>query len=187
VAELCEPHGLGAFLVEEAESEVDAFDLAKPPVGLSAFTAGKEVGLDLVEAVDHLRIDPQHRAADAAVLVFAGRGVRAPALAEFDLAFVEVLIELGPFGLGHRTVFAGWPGGAPVGQVGLVVADDVFLEDGDIAVEGLQVEVPELPAGDVGEVALRLQRDSRYVLWCSLPSHRELGMDASVRVRRKKR
>lgn len=50
-----------------------------------------------------------------------------------------------------------------------------------------QFAVPELPAGDVGEVTLKLQRDSRYAMWCSLPSHRELGMEASVRVRRKKR
>lgn len=47
--------------------------------------------------------------------------------------------------------------------------------------------IPELPAGEIGEVGLRFQRDSNYVLWCSLPSHRQLGMEANVRVRRKKR
>jgi plastocyanin len=50
-----------------------------------------------------------------------------------------------------------------------------------------QVAIPELPGGEVGEVGLKLRRDSRYVLWCSLSNHRELGMEASVRVRRKKR
>ena len=50
-----------------------------------------------------------------------------------------------------------------------------------------QHSIGELAPGDVGELNLRLARDSRYELWCSLPNHRELGMDASVRVRRKRR
>jgi hypothetical protein len=50
-----------------------------------------------------------------------------------------------------------------------------------------QLSIGELAPGDVGELNLRLARDSRYELWCSLPNHRELGMDASVRVRRKRR
>ena len=53
--------------------------------------------------------------------------------------------------------------------------------------DGEVFSVPEQPAGEVGEVGLHLQRDSRYVLWCSLPNHRELGMEASLRVRRKRR
>ena len=50
-----------------------------------------------------------------------------------------------------------------------------------------QFSIAELPAGEIGEIGLRLRRDSRYVMWCSLADHRELGMEASVRVRRKKR
>ena len=50
-----------------------------------------------------------------------------------------------------------------------------------------RLSIGELAPGDVGELSLRLERDSRYELWCSLSSHRELGMDASVRVRRKRR
>jgi plastocyanin len=50
-----------------------------------------------------------------------------------------------------------------------------------------QFLIAELPAGEIGEIGLRLRRDSRYVMWCSLADHRELGMEASMRVRRKKR
>jgi hypothetical protein len=46
------------------------------------------------------------------------------------------------------------------------------------------VAIPELPPGELGELALELRRRSRYVMWCSLPNHRELGMEATLRVRR---
>ena len=52
---------------------------------------------------------------------------------------------------------------------------------------GEQLSIGELAPGDVGELGLHLERDSRYEMWCSLPNHRELGMEASVRVRRKRR
>jgi plastocyanin len=53
--------------------------------------------------------------------------------------------------------------------------------------DGEQLSIGELAPGDVGELGLHLERNSRYVMWCSLPNHRELGMEASVRVRRKRR
>jgi plastocyanin len=46
------------------------------------------------------------------------------------------------------------------------------------------VAIPELPPGELGEIGLELRRRSRYVMWCSLPNHRELGMEATLRVRR---
>jgi hypothetical protein len=50
-----------------------------------------------------------------------------------------------------------------------------------------RLSIGELAPGDVGELSLRLARDSRYAMWCSLGNHRELGMDASLRVRRKRK
>ena len=41
--------------------------------------------------------------------------------------------------------------------------------------------------GETGEVRLRLRQRSRYRLWCSLADHAELGMEAQLRVTRKKR
>jgi hypothetical protein len=49
------------------------------------------------------------------------------------------------------------------------------------------VPMPELPPGELAEVGLELRRKSRYVMWCSLANHRELGMDATLRVRRKRK
>jgi len=44
--------------------------------------------------------------------------------------------------------------------------------------------VGELGPGDQGEIELHLRRGSRYEMWCSLADHRDLGMEATLRVRR---
>ena len=43
--------------------------------------------------------------------------------------------------------------------------------------------VAETPSGGLAELAARLPR-GRYKLWCSLPGHEQLGMRATLRVRR---
>ena len=42
---------------------------------------------------------------------------------------------------------------------------------------------PELAPGATHELELRLRRASRYDLWCTLPTHRDQGMAAVLRVR----
>jgi hypothetical protein len=46
------------------------------------------------------------------------------------------------------------------------------------------VSVPEVRPGGLVELDIRL-RTGRYRLWCSLPGHRERGMRALLRVRRR--
>ncbi len=47
-------------------------------------------------------------------------------------------------------------------------------------------EIGELGPDEVGSISERLKRDSRYILWCSLDGHRESGMEAVLRVKRRK-
>jgi hypothetical protein len=107
------------------------------------FTAGQEVGFEFVEPADHLGVDVEHRAADAGVFVLAGGAVGAGAGTEFDLALVEVLLELLPLvGRGLAVLLCG-PDLATLGEVGHVVAHDVLVEDGDVATCGLQIQEAE--------------------------------------------
>jgi hypothetical protein len=63
------------------------------------------------------------------VLVLAPGSVGTAAGAEFDLALVEVLLELGPLRVGRGLVLIGRMLGAVAFEVRLVVADDVVVED----------------------------------------------------------
>jgi len=128
---------LVTFVLQEAQRECDALKFAEPSRCLGLRVPCEEVGVDLLEAIEHDRVHMQHRAADAAVFVFASSGVGAPAAAEFDLPLVEVGFELIPLLAGDGAVLAGRSSSAARGEVGLVVADDVFVEDGDVAVRGL--------------------------------------------------
>lgn len=47
--------------------------------------------------------------------------------------------------------------------------------------------VGETLPGEGGAIELRLRRGSRYRLWCTLPAHRERGMEARLKVTRKRR
>jgi hypothetical protein len=64
------------------------------------------------------------------VLVGAGGSVGAPAGAEFELALLEVLLELAPFPGGGLAVLGFGADGPALVQVGAVGADEIVLEDG---------------------------------------------------------
>lgn len=48
------------------------------------------------------------------------------------------------------------------------------------------LETGEKQPDEVGTLNLRLKADSKYLLWCSLDGHQESGMEASLRVRKRR-
>jgi plastocyanin len=46
--------------------------------------------------------------------------------------------------------------------------------------------IGELGPDDVGSISERLKKDSKYILWCSLDGHRESGMEAVLRVKKRR-
>jgi plastocyanin len=55
--------------------------------------------------------------------------------------------------------------------------------------KGSQTEValPETPSGEVNAFpVMKLEANSTYVLWCSLDGHRESGMEADLKVRKRR-
>jgi uncharacterized cupredoxin-like copper-binding protein len=70
-----------------------------------------------------------------------------------------------------------------------------FLNDGEDAHDlrlqrdggGPELGIGELEPGDYANLDVRLRRASTYRLWCSLPQHRERGMEATLRVAKRRR
>ncbi|MFE9804807.1 hypothetical protein ACWC98_35620 [Streptomyces goshikiensis] len=77
------------------------------------------------------------------MFVLAGGAIGTSACAEFDLALVEVPFELVPLVAGDVAVFVVGAELASCVEAGEVVADEVFIEDGDVATCCLDVEVAE--------------------------------------------
>jgi hypothetical protein len=87
------------------------------------------------------------------VLVLAAGSVRAGAVAEFDLAPVEVLLEFPPFAAGDLLVFFGRALRAPPVQECLIVADYLVIENGYVSAGGFEAEVAEQGSADVNRQA----------------------------------
>jgi hypothetical protein len=50
---------------------------------------------------------------------------------------------------------------------------------------GRVFDIGEVEPGETGELRLRLKRSSTYRLWCSLANHAALGMDVTLRTKRR--
>lgn len=64
-------------------------------------------------------------------------------VSEFELSGLEVLLELCPFGVGRLPVFLGRSDGAAGVEEGSVRADEVFVEDGGVALGRGEATVAE--------------------------------------------
>src|SRR5262249_28326725 len=109
------------------------FGFAGPALAFGLGDAGSEVGMYLVESVALAGVDAQHRAADAAVLVDAAGSVGTAAVAEGELAALEVAEELFPFGVGRGAVLGAGPQCPAAGDEPPVPADDFLGVDGLVA------------------------------------------------------
>ena len=135
------PLSLFAFLPEECEREVDALDLTEPAFPHPAAFAEQQVFFEFVETGQHLRVNLENGAPKASVFMRTGRAIRSAAVAELDLSLVEVFLKFTPLGVAGRPVFVVGSQVTPSGEMGLVVADQVFLEDRDIAASGSEIEM----------------------------------------------
>jgi hypothetical protein len=48
-----------------------------------------------------------------------------------------------------------------------------------------EVSIGVVPSGTYSNLDTRLRRGSKYVLWCSLSDHRQRGMEATLRTRKR--
>ena len=144
---------LGELVVGAGEADLESFDLAEPAFAFGFGDAGGEVVADLGEAGPLGRVGPEHRAADAGVLVDAGGGERPAAGPDRHLAPFEVAEELFPFLVGGGAVFLGGAQRAAAGQERQVVRDDFLGIDGLVAEGDVDVAVPGDDLGDVRRAA----------------------------------
>lgn len=69
-----------------------------------------------------------------------------------------------------------------------------FVNDGEdphdlrlqLAGSGAEFGVGEIAPGEYENLDARLRKSSTYALYCSLPGHREAGMDATLRTRKRR-
>ena len=101
--------GLGELGVGCGEADLQSFGLAGPAFAFGLGDAGGEAVADFLEPLPLGGVDAQQRAADAAVLVDAAGSVGPAAVAEGELAALEVAEELLPFGVGRGAVFLAGP------------------------------------------------------------------------------
>src|SRR5262249_9312669 len=141
--------GLGA-----GQAYLQPFGFAEPVARFGFGDAGDEVVADLREAVPGGWVRPQKRAAQAAVLVDAGRVVGASAVADGDLAAFEVADELVPFLVGGSAVFLAGPQCPATGDGRAMPVDHCVGVDGLVAHGGVDVAMPGDELGDVRRHAM---------------------------------
>jgi hypothetical protein len=160
--------GLLLLLGDVAQAVLQAGDLAEPLHSVGFLESFTGVDLDLDESWQLLGVEAKHGAADAGVLVVAGRSVGTVAGAQGHLAEAEMIAELLPFDICWFAIFLARAAGPALVHKIPVVADDLLGIDRDISLSGIEVEVSKELGGDVDRDAavdgLRGE-DSTEVVW----------------------
>jgi hypothetical protein len=179
----CAAGDLGEFVLCSCEADLESFCLAVPAFAFGFGDAGGEVVADVGEALFLGGVGPEHRAADAGVLVGAGGGECPAAGSGGDLASLEVAEELLPFGVGGGAVFLAGAQRAAAGEVGEVGLDGLVGVDGLVAHGDVDVAVPGDDLGDVrGEAVEETGREqfSDPAEWVSVTTARRGHLPSSL-------
>jgi hypothetical protein len=120
-----------------------SLDFAEPSVEPGFCDALFQVGDDGNESWSRGWVQSKAWASDTRVLMLAAGSVRASAFCEFELAFLEVLLEVAPFLVCWFTVFGLGTLGAPLVEEGALGAHKLVIEDRRVSVACVQVGVPE--------------------------------------------
>ena len=140
---------LGELVPGAGEADLQSLGLAEPAGRFGLSDAGGQVAADLSEAGTLGGVGAQQRAAQAGVLVDARGVVGAAAVAEGDLAALEVAEEIGPFLIGRGPVLPGRAQCPAAGDERPVAVDDLFGVDRLISHGGIDVAVAGHQLGDV--------------------------------------
>ncbi|MFB4285574.1 hypothetical protein ACBJ59_60680 [Nonomuraea sp. MTCD27] len=133
--------GLVSLLAKEGESEVDAFDLTEPALGFGSGSASHKVDFNFIESGQHRRVNIDHWASRAGMLMLARGCIGTGASSEFDFAPVEVPFQIEPLLFADRAIFVWWPGLAAAVEEPLIVANDVFDKYNHVAASCLKVQM----------------------------------------------
>jgi hypothetical protein len=107
------------------------------------------------------------------MLVLAARPVWASAGAEFDLALVEMLLELCPFFVGRRAVFFGRAHRAAPVEKFLHMPDNIVFEHRDVSLRSLQAHMTEQRCSNVNRKPIVDQiphEQSPKIVWGEMQS-----------------
>jgi len=94
---IAHPVQAGQFVRGGVEADLQSLDLAEPSVEPGFCDSCFQVGDDGHESWSRGWVQSKARASDTRVLMLAAGSVGASAFSEFELAFLEVLLEVSPF------------------------------------------------------------------------------------------
>jgi hypothetical protein len=125
------------------EADLKSLDFAEPSVEPGVCDPLFQVGDDGNESWSRCWVQSKAWASDTRVLMLAAGSVGASAFSEFELAFLEVLLEVSPFLIGWFAVFGLGTLGAPLVEEGAIGAHELVIEDRHVGVACVQVGVSE--------------------------------------------